>query len=187
MNARANFQAGLGRGRSSEGFLPVARSLPRYYYPRKTIGRYTSIRQCRTMAEGEGSCNRAVSLTAGNGTAVSIGRFLCVAGGTLPLRSLAFHKTKRQRIQRKRKQEGGREGGGERSRGEGERYVRGFAGETPKGEGKPWRIDVTKTSRTVDERTNERVHTYQTGERMRARPMDATSPAAHRPALCTRH
>lgn len=38
-------------------------------------GRYTSIRQCRTIAEREAARNRAVSLTTCNGTAVSIGWF----------------------------------------------------------------------------------------------------------------
>lgn len=37
--------------------------------------RYTSIRQCRTIAEREAARNRAVSLTTCNGTAVSIGCF----------------------------------------------------------------------------------------------------------------
>lgn len=67
--------------------------------------RYTSIRQCRTIAEREAARNRAVSLTTCNGTAVSIGRFLCVAGETVhtphrPSFSRVFHKTKRQRIGR---------------------------------------------------------------------------------------
>lgn len=42
--------------------------------------RYTSIRQCRTIAEREAARNRAVSLTTCNGTAVSIGCFLLKRG-----------------------------------------------------------------------------------------------------------
>lgn len=56
-----------------------------------------------------------------------------------------------------------------------------------------WKAKVNlreQTIRKAAERASARCDTSvraETGERMRARPMDATSPSAHRPALYTRH
>lgn len=113
--------------------------------------RYTSIRQCRTIAEREAARNRAVSLTTCNGTAVSIGRFLCVVGETVhtphrPSFSRVFHKTKRQRIGRAASREN-RKVEGVKGR---ERVGVVWCMRDVESEGKPSRTDDTKSSRTTE-------------------------------------
>lgn len=83
-------------------------------------GRYTSIRQCRTIAEREAARNRAVSLTTCNGTAVSIGWFAREERvHAPPLPSPPFltrvsHKTKRgEGWMEEERERDEREGGGE--------------------------------------------------------------------------
>lgn len=143
--------------------------------------RYTSIRQCRTIAEREAARNRAVSLTTCNGTAVSIGCFLLKRGTRThththvrppsPHFSRVFltKRNERAKAWRRRAGRGERENGG---------------GETSKGK-------VNLREQTIRE-PNERLERASTrcdtgehpyGERMRARPMDATSTIR---AYCTR-
>lgn len=120
-------------------------------------GRYTSIRQCRTIAEREAARNRAVSLTTCNGTAVSIGWFAREERvHAPPLPSPHFSRvflTKRNAA---------KDGWRKRERGMRER-------EGESGKVKPWRTGDTKTERETGTHVAIREN-----ERMRARPMDAT-------------